>query len=187
MQILIQCMHPQTKLCILSKSPHLPFLLRIKCPRNLPNNLLLLWRAQFQESKRYKFSSYLGPDSRGEGFQYLEESVWREKYIFMEQTIKLYHHASRIKSSIQTKISQFYFPTSVYSCRQLPSACNLEFQMRVALVTIKIIETQNLILRFLTLQSSPFIFTKLYFPKVSNLVSCAEHVGASFRIYIYEI
>ena len=46
---------------------------------------LLLWKAQFQESKRYKFSSYLGPDSRGEGFQYLEESVWGEKYIFMEE------------------------------------------------------------------------------------------------------
>ena len=124
--------------------------------------LLLLWKAQFQESKRYKFPSYLGPDSRGEGFQYLEESVWREKYIFMEQTIKLYHHASRIKSSIQTKISQFYFPTSVYSCRELPSACNLEFQMRVALVTIKTIETKDGIIRFLIIQiKSTFMSTIL--------------------------
>ena len=44
---------------------------------------------------------------------------WREKYIFMEHRIKLYHRAAKIKSSIETKISQFYFPTSVYSCREL--------------------------------------------------------------------
>ena len=55
----------------------------------------------------------------------------------MEHRIKLYHRAARIKSSIETKISQFYFPTSVYSCRELRDTFQFWIQIFVALVANK--------------------------------------------------